>query len=177
MQEQDQRLLESFERIFKVLKNEEEKLKDIKSIHIEKIKQLESEVRTQARIVEEISLPARLILEHILELKYKSGQIAVESEYITANFSSMFDVKVEQFGLIIVSVGDLRLCWRDSNYNYLIYPDKVEIRKFDEKFSIKLFFSRDFGKQIINKFSDIINSPQLHYLHPSLQEYINKSIS
>jgi len=173
MQEHDQRLLESFERIFKVLKSEVENLKDLKSIHIELIKQLEAEVRTQARIIEEISLPARLILEHILELKHKSGQIAIETEYITQSFSSIFDVRIEQFGLIIISIGDLQLSWRDNNYNYLLYPDKVEIRNVDEKSTIKLFFSRDFGKQIINKFSAIINSPQLHYLHPSLKDFID----
>ncbi|NLP43258.1 MAG: hypothetical protein GX351_01390 [Peptococcaceae bacterium] len=175
MQEQDQKLLDSFERIFKVLKNESENLKDIKSVHIEKIRQLENEVRTQARIIEEISLPARLILEHILELKYKSGQIAIESEYINQSFSNIYDVKIEQFGLIIISTGDLELCWKDNKYNYLIYPDKVEIRNADEKSTIKLFFSRNFGRQIIYKFSAIIESSQLHYLHPTLKNYIDET--
>ncbi len=81
MLKDDQILLDSFERIFRVIENETRNLKDVKSIHTERLREWEKEIRAYARILEEISLPARLIIEHILELKHKSGQMAVRRKY------------------------------------------------------------------------------------------------
>ena len=174
MLDKDQILLEGFERIFRVLDNEARNLKDVKSIHVERVRQWEREIRAYARILEDISLPARLILEHILELKYKSGQMAVEAENIIQGFSAINDVRVEEFGLIKISTGNIQLTWRDEVYNYLLYPDKVELRTIDEKTTIKLFFSHIFGRQDVLEFSEITTSPKLLYIHPTLQRYIDK---
>ncbi len=172
---EDQILLDSFERIFGVIEDEARNLKDIKSIHAERVRQWEKEIRAYARILEDISLPARLIIEHILELKYKSGQMAVEAENIDQGFSAINDIRVEEFGVIQILTGNIKLSWRDEIYNYLFYPDKVELRTVDEKSTIKLFFSHTFGRQDIHKFSDIITSSKLLYLHPVLQRFINKN--
>ncbi|HHV64162.1 MAG TPA: hypothetical protein GXX46_03685 [Peptococcaceae bacterium] len=174
MFDDDQILLESFEHIFQVLKQETARLKEVKSIHAERVRFLEKEIRSHARILEDISLPARFILEHILELKYKAGQMAVEAENITQGFSPINDVWVEEFGVIKIATGSLILNWRDQLYNYLLYPDKVEFRTIDEKATIKLFFSHVFTRQEISKFASLQNSPNVLYIHPSLQKIINK---
>lgn len=174
---EDQIVLESFERIFRVIENEAKNLKDVKSIHSERVRQWEKEIRAYARILEDISLPARLILEHILELKFKSGQMAVEAENIIQGFSNINDISVEEFGVIQISTGNIQLSWRDEIYNYLLYPDKVELRTIDEKSTIKLFFSHIFGRQDVHKFSSVTASPKLLYLHPVLKKYIDKNQS
>lgn len=174
MFDKDQILLAGFERIFRVLDNEARNLKDVKSIHVERVRQWEAEIRAYARILEDISLPARLILEHILELKYKAGQMAVEAENIIQGFSNINDVRVEEFGVIRIATGNIQLTWRDEVYNYLLYPDKVELRTLDEKTTIKLFFSHVFGRQSVLEFSAIANSPKLLYIHPTLKKHIEK---
>lgn len=175
MLDNDHILLDSFERIFRVLDQEAGKLKEVKSIHAERVRQWEREIRTYARILEDISLPARFILEHILELKHKAGQMAVEAENIIQGFSTISNVVVEEFGVIKISTGNIQLTWRDEFYNYLLYPDKVELRTIDEKTTIKLFFSQTFGRQDVLKFSAITASPKLLYLHPALQRYMDKN--
>jgi hypothetical protein len=172
---EDPILLESFERIFRVIENESKNLKDVKSIHVERVRHWEKEIRGYARILEDISLPARLILEHILELKVKSGQIAFEAENMVQGFSKIHDVRVEEFGIIKILMGNIQLTWRDEIYNYLLYPDKVELRTMDEKSTIKLFFSHIFGRQDVHKFSAVAQSSQLLYIHPVLQRYIDKN--
>lgn len=172
MIDDDQILLESFERIFRVLDIEADNLKEVKSIHAERVRQWEREIRAYARILEDISLPARLIIEHILELKHKAGQMAVEAENVIQGFSAINDVKVEEFGVIRISTGNIQLTWRDEVYNYLLYPDKVELRTIDEKATIKLFFSHVFGKQDVQKFAAITTSPKLLYIHPALEKCI-----
>lgn len=170
----DEKILASFERLFCALENESKNLKDIRSIHVEKIRELEQEIRAYARIFEDISLPARLILEHILELKHKGGQMALEAENITQYFSTITDVRVEEFGIIKIYTGSVQLSWRDEFYNYLLYPDKVELRTIDEKTAIKLFFSHAFGSQGIQRFNELKTSKQLLYLHPVLENYTGK---
>ncbi len=172
MYDDDQKLLNSFEHIFQVLNEEVNSLNEIKSIHVQRIRQWENEIRAYARILEDISLPSRFILEHILELRDKSGQMAVEAENITQGFSVINDVEVKKFGVIWISLGTIELSWRDEDYNYLLYPDKVELRTIDEKAMIKFFFPYNFSQQYVQKFSEIISSPKLLYIHPVLQKYL-----
>jgi len=168
----DHILLDSFERIYRVINQEAENLKDIKSIHVEMVRQWERDIRAYARILEDISLPARLILEHILELKHKAGQMSVESESVNQGFSMINEVGVEEFSVIKISIGTIELSWRDQEYNYLLYPDKVELRTVDEKAMIRFFFSHNFGRQFIHRFSEVINSSKMLYIHPVLEKYI-----
>lgn len=172
MQQEDELLLESLERIYRVLELETAQLKEIKSIHVEKIIEIEDEIRAYARIIEEISVPARMILEHVLVLKDKSGQMAVESSNINHNFSEIRNIKIDKFGLINIKTGGLELSWRDIDFNYYFYPDKVELRSKDEKSSIKLFFSLNFGRQTVKKFADIKKDQGVIYIHPMLNQII-----
>ncbi|ADY56369.1 hypothetical protein Sgly_2076 [Syntrophobotulus glycolicus DSM 8271] len=172
MLQEDELLLESLERIYRALDSEISRLKQIKSIHVEKIMEIEEEIQAYARIIEEISVPARMILEHVLVLKDKSGQMAVESSNINFPFSVIRNIKIDQFGLINIQAGDLELSWRDIDFHYFFYPDKVELRSKDEKSIIKLFFSLHFGRQTIKKFSAIQKDQGVIYIHPMLCQII-----
>jgi len=171
MVDDDQKLLDSFERIYLALDQEILNLEATRAIYVERMRQWENEIKAYTRIIEEISLPARLILEHILELKHKSGQMAVEGESLTQGYSAINGVTVEEFGLIRISTGTIELSWRDENYNYLFYPDKVELRTVDEKAMIRFFFSHHFSRQHIKKLIEIADSPKLSYIHPVLKKY------
>lgn len=170
----DNIILESLEKIYRVLENEIRQLQDIKSIHVLKIIEWGKEIRAYARIFEDISLPARMIIEHILELKFKAGQMAIETDNVTHNFSAIEDISIEEFGVIKISTGELHISWHDEDYNYLLYPDKVELRTADEKMIIKLFFSYNFSRQILQNFSQILHDPKVIYIHPNLKQYIDK---
>lgn len=176
MFDEDSKLLDSFERIYQTIDQEVNQLQETKSVYIHKIRQWKDEIRGYARILEELSLPARLILEHILELKQKEGQMAVAAESISQGFASVNDLWVEEFGVIRISTGTIELSWRDADYNYLLYPDKVELRTTDEKAVIKLFFSYNFGQQFLRKFSEVTSSPKLLYIHPDLQKYLQQDL-
>lgn len=173
MLDDDQKLLDSFERIFRLLDQETKNLTQLKCIFAEKIREWQDEIKAYGRIIEEISIPARFILEHIMILKFRSGQMAVEAQNITQGFAAIGDIRVEEFGLIKIKSGNLELSWRDELYNYLIYPDKIELRTMDEKTTIKLFFSQSFEDRDIQKFSAMKESSQLLYIHPSLEKHIN----
>ncbi|NLO96885.1 MAG: hypothetical protein GX091_02215 [Peptococcaceae bacterium] len=170
----DPKLLDSFERLFKVIDQEVNNFKKVKLVYIEMIRQWEKEIRSYARMIEDISLPSRLILEHILELKQNSGQMAVEAENINQGFASINNVEVEEFGVIKISTGSIKLLWRDADYNYLLYPDKAELRTLDEKTVIRLFFSHNFGQQHIQRFAGILTSPKLLYIHPDLKKFMEQ---
>ncbi|NLM21362.1 MAG: hypothetical protein GX207_06390 [Peptococcaceae bacterium] len=167
----DLKLLDSFERIYQVINREVNNLQEVKLVYVEMIRQWEKEIRSYARILEDISLPSRLILEHILDLKLKSGQMAVEAESINQGFAPINYVGVEEFGVIKISTGSIELIWRDADYNYLLYPNKAELRTIDEKAVIRLSFSYSFGQKHLQKFAGVLSSPQLLYIHPTLEKF------
>mgnify|MGYP000875930636 CR=1 FL=1 len=170
----DLKLLDSFERIYQVIKQEVNNLQEVKLVYVEMIRRWEKEIKSYARILEEISLPSRLILEHILELKQKSGQMAVEAESINQGFAPINYVGVEEFGVVKISTGSIELLWRDADYNYLLYPNKAELRTIDEKAVISLSFSHSFSPKHLQKFAGGLNSPQLLYIHPTLQKFMEQ---
>ena len=164
----DEILLASLEKISAVVTREIKELQNLKSIHVQQIMAWSEEIRAYSRIFEEISLPARLIVEHILESWHKDGQMAIETPNIKQEWAVIKDLKIHKFGVILLTVDTLKVSWRDGEYNYFFYPDKVEMRMNDEKSFIKLFFSRRFTRRIPQDFADLVDLPQVTYVHPSL---------
>lgn len=174
MRKEDQLLLECLEDLHHVLENSVKKISKVRSVHVTYLQEWADEVRNHRRIFEEISFPARLIIEHIMYTQYKSGQVAIEEGQLSQSFSSIGGIKVEQFGLIKIKLGELEITWRDGNYRYYLYPDKVELRAVDEKSAIKLFFSSAFRRQIVEKFPEILQCPNIAYIHPELEQWLKK---
>ena len=174
MREEDVILLECLEDVYDTFEKALEKAQKVRSIHVLKFEQFLEDLRSERRIFEDISFPARLIVEQLLESQFKVGQVALETEHLKQSFTGVESIKVEEFGIIRVKLGDVEISWRDGNYSYYLYPDKVELRATDEKSAIKLFFSISFNRQILEMFPEILISPNVSYVHPQLEKWIRK---
>ncbi|MGC7872370.1 hypothetical protein ACPUYX_12680 [Desulfosporosinus sp. SYSU MS00001] len=174
MREEDTMLLECIEDVYHSFERALKKVQKVRSVHVRKFELLLEELISERRAFEDISIPARLIIEQLLELQFKVGQVALEAEYLRQPFSSVESVKIEEFGIILLKLGELEVRWRDGNYSYYLYPDKVELRANDEKSAIKLFFSIPFNQQTLERFPEILRSPNVVYVHPQLEKWIRK---
>lgn len=172
MRDEDAVILECLEDVDQALRKAVQKTQHISSVHVQKLEQIMNELRSERRVFEDISLPARLIVEQLLEAQFRIGQVALEGEYIKQPFTSVKTVKIDTFGLIRVVLGEVELSWRDGNYSYYFYPDKVELRAIDEKSSIKLFFSIPFSRQRLEKFPDMLAAANVVYVHPQLKAWL-----
>ena len=171
---EDDLILECLENIHIVLEQSLKRMEKLRSVEVFQLENWAEELRSLRRVFEEISYPARLILEHIMHLRQKNGQIALEAEHISQSFSAIGTFKVEQFGIIKLRLGELEISWRDESYTYYLYPDKVELRAIDEKSAIKLFFSLGFSRQLVEKFPELARSPNVVYIHPQLEQWLKK---
>lgn len=174
MREEDSLLLECLEDVYHDFEKALKKVQKVRSVHVQKFERLLEELLSERRVFEDISIPARLIIEQLLELQFKVGQVALEAEYLRQPFVGVESVKIEEFGIIRLKLGDVEVKWRDGNYSYYFYPDKVELRATDEKSSIKLFFSIPFNQQILERFPEILKSPNVVYVHPQLEAWIRE---
>lgn len=174
IREEDALLLECLEDVYYIVEKALKKAHKVRSIHVQRFERILEELRSERRVFEDISYPARLIVEQLLESQYKVGQVALEAEYLKQSFTSVTYVKIEEFGIICVKLGEAELSWRDGNYSYYLYPDKVELRANDEKSAIKLFFSISFNRQTLERFPEILMSPNVIYIHPQLKEWLRK---
>lgn len=172
MREEDEMLLECLEDVYHTFEKALIKAQKVRSIHVRKLEQILDELRSERRVFEDISTPARLIVEQLLESQFRVGQVAMEAEYLRHPFTGVEAVKVEEFGIIRVKLGEMEITWRDGSYSYYLYPDKVELRAKDEKSAIKLFFSIAFNRQTLERLPEIITSPDVVYIHPHLEAWI-----
>jgi len=149
-----------------------QQIKRVRSVHVTKLETWAEDLRSQRRIFEDISLPARLIVEHLIESQYKAGQVALAAEHLSLSLSNVGAVNVEEFGIIKIRLGELEISWRDGDYTYYFYPDKVELRAVDEKSAIKLFFSIDFSRHTVEKFPELMKTSNVIYIHPQIEEWL-----
>lgn len=172
MKAEDMLLLECLEDINHTLEQSLRKISNVRSVHLPHIEEWAENVRNYRRIFEEISLPARLIIEQLMDCSQKSGQVALEMGQINLSFSSIGSIKVEQFGIIRIRCGELEASWRDSSYTYYFYPDKVELRACDEKSAIKILFTYAFAQHIVERFPELVQCPNVAYIHPQLKLWL-----
>lgn len=174
MREEDFLLLDCLEDIHRVLEQSLKKISKVHSVHVTHLEEWAVELRNHRRIFEEISPPARLIIEHFMHSQQKSGQVALEAGQLSQTFSSIGRIKVEQFGIIKIKLGELEVIWRDGSYSYYLYPDKVELRAVDEKSAVKMLFTLPFTRQTVGKFPELVHSPNVAYIHPQLEEWLKR---
>jgi hypothetical protein len=174
VREEDYLLLECIEDIHHVIGQSIKKISKLRSVHVAQLEEWAEQLRDHRRIFEEVSLPARLIIEHLMHSQHKSGQVALEAGQLSQTFSSIGRIKVEQFGIIKIKLGELEVTWRDGSYTYYIYPDKVELRAVDEKSAVKLLFSLSFTRQTVDKFPELLISPNVAYIHPQLEKWLKR---
>lgn len=82
----------------------------------------------------------------------------------------MSAITVEEWGNIRLSLGSIELSWRDAEYQYMFYPDKVILRPNDlSKGEIYLYFSYAFKySDLLKQYQDVASDPQTCYWHEDL---------
>ncbi|MDN5322175.1 MAG: hypothetical protein PWQ67_629 [Clostridia bacterium] len=169
----DQQLLEACEDLARVFWLLREKLVDVTQIYPFWIRwaNIEKKLTTERRLIEEISLPCRFILEHFSAfmgkldhtLGYKVGQFQVGRALLS-------DFYIEEWGNVVLNLGNVQLTWRDEDYRYFFYPDKVMLRSLDRtKPEIHLYFSFVFKySHLLELYQDLKDHPKVEYWHDDL---------
>lgn len=171
--ELDQILLEIYEDLTKSHWLAKEKLNKYNQDcpQISRFLLFDEKLATERRLIEDISLPCRLILEHLttfvgnLEqtIGYKVGKYQVGRALLNS-------FQIKEWGNIVLNLGNVQLTWRDEEYKYLFYPDKVILRSCDRnKPEIHLNFSFYFKySHVLDRFTDVQEHPQVEYWHEDL---------
>lgn len=180
--ERDQRYLEALEELTQTLWRCKEKYGlDAEENHPQalRLKALEGRLTTERRLLEEISLPCRFILEHFSTFMAKPDHtIGFRFGTLEVGRGVLNDFSINEWGNVSVTIGNICLSWRDKDYQYLFYPDKVILRSYDRsKPEIHLFFNFAFKySKILPEYSDLTEAGQTLYCHPDLLEEPDETI-
>ena len=132
---------------------------------------LKEKVATERRLQEELSLPCRFLLEHFsLFLGKWDYTIGCKYGQMQRGRGMLSDIKISQWGNVSLVIDGLEITWRDADYNYMFYPDKVILRpKAAGKNDIYLYFSYAFKYgNVLSRFADVADDPQTIYWHQEL---------
>jgi len=169
----DNKLLEVYEDLSRTFRHVKESLAEIPSQYpgLERWTRFEIKLTTERRLIEEISLPCRFILEHFTSfmgkpdhtLGYRVGQFQVGRGLLS-------DFCIEEWGNVKLNLGNVELTWRDEDYRYFFYPDKVILRPCERtKPEIHLYFSFSFKySHLLEMYLDVKEHPQVEYWHNDL---------
>jgi hypothetical protein len=133
---------------------------------------ISADIVTEARMIEELSLPGRFIVEH-LSMMLGRGDYAVGFAYraIKSGRRALSDIKVGEWGTITVVLGDVSVSWRDADAQYMFYPDQIVIRTKDlSEDEISFFFAYSFkyAPGLLKRFRNVKDDPKTIYWHDSL---------
>lgn len=179
-EDRDNRFLEAYEELTQTLWRCKEKyalLDDENQPQALRIKTLEEKLTTERRLLEEVSLPCRFILEHFSTFLGKPDHtIGFRLGLLEVGRGNLNDFVVGEWGNVCLIIGNIRLGWRDHDYQYLFYPDKVILRSYDRsKPEIHLFFNFAFKySKLLQDFHEVTVHKQTLYFHPDLLEHIEK---
>jgi len=174
--ERDQKYLEAIEEITQTLwrcKEQYDLVVEENHPQTLRFKAIEEKITTERRLMEEVSLPCRFILEHFSTFMGKPDQtIGFRLGLLEVGRGMLNDFIINEWGNVYLIIGNIRLGWRDKDYQYLFYPDKVILRSYERsKPEIHLFFNFAFKySKLIPEFAEIPNDEQTLYCHPDLFE-------
>ncbi len=134
---------------------------------------LKEKIATERRLQEEVSLPCRFLLEHFsLFLGKWDYSIGCKYGLVQCGRGILSDIKIGEWGNVSLIINGLEVNWRDADYDYMFYPDKVILRpKTVGKNDIYLYFSYAFKYgNVFSRFADVSNDPPTIYWHQELQE-------
>ena len=177
-QERDQRYLSAMEEITQqIRKSEEEHLEEGREpeFHAQRLRyqQLEDMVASERRLLEEISLPCRLVLEHLSTfLDQPDRSISIRYGQCQYSNGAYRGFSINEWGHVTLHLGNFSVTWRDDDYQYMFYADKVILRAFDiqkPEIGISFNFSLKYSK-LLEDFKDITEDRQTGYCQPDLFE-------
>ena len=126
---------------------------------------------SERRLIEEISPPCRLILEHFSTfLDQPDRSIGVRYGQVRYSNGDYLGFTINEWGHVTLRVGNCRITWRDDEYQYMFYADKVVLRAFDiqkPEITLSFTFSLKYTK-LLEEFPDVPGHPQTAYYQPDL---------
>ena len=136
-----------------------------------RFRQFEEMVASERRLIEEISPPCRLILEHFSTfLDQPDRSIGIrygQSRYSNGDY---LGYAINEWGHVTLKVGNCRITWRDDEYQYMFYADKIVLRAYDiqkPEITISFTFSLKYSK-LLEEYRDVPVHPQTAYYQPDL---------
>ena len=137
-----------------------------------RLKHIKDHIQTERRLIEEIGLPCRFIVDHFSgflgEMEYSIG---FQYGDIRSGRGLLNSIRIGEWGTVNVKIGDVELSWRDDDAQYMFYADRVIIRMKDSaKDDITFFFSYSFkyDAEQLRAYQDVQHAPQTLYWHESL---------
>jgi len=138
-----------------------------------RFRQLEEMVASERRMLEDISSPCRLLLEHFSTfLDQPDRSIGIRFGQCRYSNGSYLGCVINEWGHVTLKIGNCRITWRDDEYQYLFYADKVVLRAYDiqkPEITISFTFSLKYSK-MLEEFHDVATHPQTAYYQPDLFE-------
>jgi hypothetical protein len=138
---------------------------------LNRLHHLETLLATERRLIEEISPPCRLVLEHFTLLRDRPDQmIRFRYDLIEAGKGSFHGFVINEWGHVTVNIGNTFIAWRDEDYQYMFYPNKIILRALDAT-KPELHFAFDFSlkySRLLEDFRDVPVHPHTIYIHPDL---------
>lgn len=133
--------------------------------------QLEAMVASERRLLEEISLPCRLVLEHFSAfVEQPDRSISVRYGSALYNNGAYQGYAINEWGHVTLKLGNFSITWRDDEYQYMFYSDKVILRPLDiqkPEICISFTFSLKYSK-LLEDFRDVTSHSQTGYYQPDL---------
>lgn len=175
--EQDKTLLSMYEDFSRSLESELKKIQKSQGNFHPAISKRFQTIRNyfefERRLLEEVSLPARLIIEHFSQfINDVDDIIGFSSGNITSGQGRLHQIKIEEWGTIVLTIGDSEITWRDSDVSYLFYPDKITVRAKDSlkdsDINFTFNFSFNHANGILLMFQDVSRDKKTLYWHEKL---------
>ena len=133
---------------------------------------LRKRIETERRLIEEISMPGRLLIEHFSLFAGKMDYtIGFSYGNIKTGRGLLSGVRIGEWGTITLDIGDVSVNWRDADVGYMFYPDRIIVRPKDSgEDDITLFFSYSFkyDGDLILAFKDVKDDDQTLYWHDDM---------
>ncbi|MDR1194519.1 MAG: hypothetical protein LBK98_10225 [Peptococcaceae bacterium] len=136
-----------------------------------RFRQLERAVASERRLLEELSLPCRLILEHFSTfLDQPDRSLSVRCGQCHYANGAYLGFSVNEWGHVTLNVGNFSITWRDADYQYMFYADKVILRAYDlqkPEIAISFNFSLKYSK-LLEAFRGVREDSKTVYYQPDL---------
>lgn len=165
-------LCEDLQRVINGFKVENKWLENGVSPFAKRLQQMSERITSEQRIIEEIGLPGRFIIEHFTTILGEDNySLSFKYRDIHSGRGCLNRISVGPWATINLKIGDVEVSWRDKDVQYMFYPDQVVIRPKDSvEDEITLSFSYSFRYSLtqLQLFQKVKDDPQTIYWHESL---------
>ena len=117
-----------------------------------RLAQIEGAIDSERRLIEEIGLPGRFVVEHFTqilgEVNYSMG---LQYRELKSSRGPLNALSVGQWGTITAKIGNVEVSWRDQDVQYMFYPDQVVVTESHKENALHLELrvaESDMGKVI-----------------------------